>query len=205
MRGTCWSRWTLVGHVSICRTAAGNVADRGSAVTQHGWGCSGTPGPAPLLSAERCGGHCAVTGTEIAVPSAQDLMSKSCRTADRPRSCWAAPLLAAEGPRQTTNCSHLPRRQEEIDQTNRQFSLINRMSFYTCRLVTFKHDGNSVLAEQQKNNHTCFHQPVKTLGAGTALAWTLACHLPYKSLRCCALFLRVMKGTICSCFADFFP
>lgn len=79
-----------------------------------------------------------------------DLSRESPTTAGQHWSCRAAPLLAAEGPRQTTNCLDLAGEQEEINQFKRQFSLINRISFYSCRLVTSEHYGNSLPEEQLK-------------------------------------------------------
>lgn len=78
-----------------------------------------------------------------------DLRSESPTTAGQQWSCQAAPLLAAEGPRQTTNCLDLAGEQE-INQFKRQLSLINWISFYSCRLVTSKLYGNSLPEEQQK-------------------------------------------------------
>lgn len=134
-----------------------------------------------------------------------DLRSKPPTTAGQQWSCHATPLLAAEGPRQTTNCLHLAGEQEEINQFKRQFSLINRISFYSCRLVTSKHYGNSLPEEQQKFSlHVFFShsklpglaQPLRGLWHATCLtkASDAALHCP-----------GVVKGTICLCFVVFFP
>lgn len=102
-----------------------------------------------------------------------DLRSKSPTTAGQQWSC-----RAAEGPRQTTNCLDLAGEQEAINQFKRQFSLINRISFYSCRLVTSKHYGNSLPVEQQKwsyvfslaiQNSQDWHSPCVDFGMPPAL------------------------------------
>lgn len=134
-----------------------------------------------------------------------DLMNGSFRTAGQQQSCRAGPLLTAEGPRRTTNCLHTAGKQEEINQAKRRFSLRNRPSSYACRLVTSKHDDNSLLAEMRKKKIKKITRVVFSHLelAGPAGLWHATCLTTAReaAVRCSG----VVKGTLWSRFAVFFP
>lgn len=141
--------------------------------------------------------------TEIAVPSAPGMWWTSPPELPADSADAVLPpssLLKAPGKPQTAYTSQ----GNEINQTKRQFGLINRVSFYTCRLVTSKHYDNRLPAERQIG-HTCFLSPFKTHRGSIALAWTLACHTPYESPRCCASLLRGGEGHNMVTFCCFLP
>lgn len=143
--------------------------------------------------------------TEIAVPSAPGMWWTSPPELPADSADAVLPpssLLKAPGKPQTAYTSQ----GNEINQTKRQFGLINRVSFYTCRLVTSKHYDNHLPAERQKKLAIrVFFRHSKLAGAAQPLRglWhaTRLMKARDAALRCSG----VVKGTIWSHFAVFFP